>query len=221
MRISVSQKGWGGRWGAIALGTVALITPALIAPAAISPKAVSAPNPDPGPTSDPPVDPVIAPRPVPTLAELTAALDRQQWERASDLTWAMLERDVVARDGRAFRQFPCGELREIVDAWRQASGDRQGPAVQFRQWAALAARHPQRSDTEMAFRRFVGWDRDWQGVPGDRPLGYYPREAAWETGNVLTFGCGDAECRIPRTVVEETQPALYELFPRLNQCRIF
>lgn len=216
MRIFVSQKGWGARWGAIALGTLALITPAMGGL-----RAVSAPSADPNPTIDPALEPPAEPRPVPTLAELTAALDRQQWERASDLTWGMLERDVVATDGRAFRRFPCGELREIVDAWRQASGDRYGPAVQFRQWAALAARHPQRSDTEMAFRRFVGWDRDWGVVPGDRPLGYYPREAAWETGNVLTFGCGDAECRIPRTVVEETQPALYELFPRLNQCRIF
>jgi hypothetical protein len=212
-RKSSVDRGW-----AIALGTIAV---ALFIPGAIALTAVAAPNPDAEATSDPPLEPAIDSRPVPTLAELTAALDRQQWQQASDLTWAMLGREVAATDGRAFRRFPCGELREIVQAWRQASGDRQGPAVQFRQWAALAARHPQRSETEQAFRRFVGWDRDWQEVTGDRPLGHYPSEAAWETGNVLTFGCGDAECRIPRTVVEETQPALYELFPRLNQCRIF
>ncbi len=206
----------GGGWGAIALGSVALLAPVLS-----DRMAVAVPNTDANPTLDPPLEPPAGSRRVPALAELTAALDRQQWEQASDLTWAMLGREVAATDGRAFRQFPCADLRDIVQAWRQASGDRQGPAVQFRQWAALAARHPQRSDTEQAFRRFVGWDRDWAGASGDRPLGYYPREAAWETGNVLTFGCGDAECRIPRTVVEETQPALYELFPRLNQCRIF
>lgn len=36
---------------------------------------------------------------------------------------------------------------------------------------------------------------------------YFPVSDWWLTGEILTFGCGDYYCTIPRTVIEETVPA--------------
>lgn len=155
---------------------------------------------------------------VSSLSNLEAALQQQHWQQASDLTWARLEREVVSADGRAFRQFPCEELVAVDDLWRRASGDRYGFSVQRNLWATLARRYPRRDRTYEEFRRTVGW----MDVPETNayPVGYFPMEQFWETGRVLQFGCGDADCSFPRTEVEETRLALEYVFPRLRHCGI-
>lgn len=155
---------------------------------------------------------------VSSLDDIEAALEQQQWQQASDRTWAMLEREVSQTDGRAFRRFPCEELVAVDGLWRRASGDRYGFSVQRDLWATLARRYPLRDRTYDEFRRTVGW----MDVPEAEtyPVGYFPMQQFWETGRVLQFGCGDAECSFPRTEVEETRLALEYVFPRLWQCGI-
>ncbi|MBO9997671.1 MAG: GUN4 domain-containing protein [Cyanobacteria bacterium SID2] len=164
----------------------------------------------------PEIVPTPTPQPVPPISELERALQQQQWQQASDITWARLGRGEVLPDGREFRQFPCEELAEIDRLWRRSSGDRYSFSIQRDLWADLARQYPLRDRTYTEFRTAVGW----MDVSPQQPVGHFPSEQFWATGQILRFGCGDAACSFPRTEVEETRLALEFVFPRLLQCRI-
>jgi hypothetical protein len=190
--------------------------------AAANPEASPEASPPPTPefSVDPPVNPSPDPSQIPTLADLEAALNQRQWTRADELTLRILAQGYSLPDTRRFRQFPCTTLAEIDRLWRRASGDRYGFGVQRRIWASIGNRVTYRDETARQFKRQVGWDVEQTGPVDSRPIGYFPTEQFWATGRVLTFGCGDAECTIPRTVIEETESALDHIFPRLTQCRV-
>ncbi|WP_017659527.1 GUN4 domain-containing protein [Baaleninema simplex] len=162
--------------------------------------------------------PAIAPtpQPIPSMLELERALQQRQWQHASEMTWARLGRGAVLPDGRAFRQFPCAELAEIDALWRRSSGDRYGLSVQRNLWTLLARKYPQRDRAYTEFRETVGWTDSTRPYP----VGHFPNQAFWSTGEILRFGCGDAACSFPRTEVEETRLALEFVVPRLLECRI-
>ncbi|MEM6503104.1 MAG: GUN4 domain-containing protein [Cyanobacteria bacterium P01_C01_bin.89] len=169
--------------------------------------------------------PEAQPEQVPTLEMLEEALTQGNWQRGDELTWEILTGRMDRPDGRRFRQFPCDRLERIDRAWRQASGDRFGFSVQRRLWRHLMVRLGDQRETRQAFDREVGWLGSEHGVnprgdEGDLPLGYWPREQSWFSGNILRFGCGDEACSFARTVVEEQRPALEYIFPRLSQCRL-
>ncbi|MCG9886603.1 MAG: GUN4 domain-containing protein [Cyanobacteria bacterium] len=169
---------------------------------------------------DPPINPGPDPSQIPTLAELEAALSQRRWDRADELTLRILSQGYPLPDTRRFRQFPCNTLAEMDRLWRQASGDRYGFGVQRRIWASIGNRVNNRNETAQQFKRQVGWHVEQTGPIDSRPVGYFPTEQFWANGRTLAFGCGDAECTIPRTVVDETEAALDHIFPRLTQCRV-
>ncbi|MEM9771808.1 MAG: GUN4 domain-containing protein [Cyanobacteria bacterium P01_D01_bin.73] len=176
-------------------------------------------------TAQPVAQSEVQPEQVPTLEMLEEALEQEDWQRGDELTWQILTEGMDKPDGRRFQQFPCDRLERIDRAWRQASGDRFGFLVQRRRWRRLIIQLGDRREVRRAFDREVGWLESEYGVnprvdDEDLPLGYWPQEQAWFSGNILRFGCGDEACSFARTVVEEQRPALEYIFPRLSQCRL-
>ena len=161
---------------------------------------------------------------IPTMAALEEALGQRDWRRADGLTWRILHGGMENPDGRRFRQFPCDRLQQVDRAWRRASGDRFGFSVQRDLWASLMNRLGDRHRTRDEFDRAVGWRSESETTSETdqaiAPVGRWPEERLWLSGNVLRFGCGDVDCTFARTVVDETRPALEYIFPRLSQCRL-
>ncbi len=153
------------------------------------------------------------------IADMNIALEWQQWEIADRATWRVLGLLEDSPEGAQFRQFPCDLLKRVDDSWRHASNGRFGFSVQWRLWATLMNRLGNRAQTEVAFRRAVGWG-EGAGDGDASPAGHWPQEQLWRSGNILRFGCGDATCSFPRTTVEESRSALEYIFPRLSQCRL-
>ena len=65
----------------------------------------------------------------------------------------------------------------------------------------------------------IGWNLPTEEAIAIGKRGYFPVSDWWLTGEILTFGCGDYYCSIPRTVIEETVPAWNIVRSRWQDCQ--
>ncbi|TAD79783.1 MAG: hypothetical protein EA001_03310 [Oscillatoriales cyanobacterium] len=153
------------------------------------------------------------------LTRLQQLLADRQWQAASAATWAMLAPESRTDD---LLKTECELLLEVDHLWTQASAGRFGFTVQEQVWQRLSMTpsasdpNPDRADR---FRQRVGWDRFAPDSPeAQNNKGYFPSDKPLTTGKTLEFGCGDADCSIPRTEVEEQVSGIVGMLPALNRC---
>lgn len=162
---------------------------------------------------------------VPTaeLGKLEELLGQQQWQAASDLTWKIFNPE--GKHTRDMEPIACGTIDNVDRLWTDYSDGRYGFSVQRQVWQEIAATRRSTTPEEEAepvwptFYERVGWNLTPQEAIEKTQLGYFPISESWMTGEVLTFGCQDAECKIPNTVVEETIQAWDVVRSRWEECQ--
>jgi len=154
------------------------------------------------------------------IANLERLLAQQQWQAASHATWKIL--NPRGENTAELDPFPCATLENVDRLWTAYSNGHYGFSTQWDIWQDIAATRSTTTDNSesvwLQFYQRIGWDNTPQEAIAAGTRGYFPISEWWLTGEILTFGCGDYHCTIPRTTVEETVPAWDILQPRWQEC---
>ncbi len=98
----------------------------------------------------------------------TIAFDATTPETAFGNQWFKLSGSVVLGD------FPCQELRQIDQLWREASGDRFGFTTQNKIWHTVKRNnYPDQFRFYDTFQKHLGWS-DYPYQETTPPVGYFP-----------------------------------------------
>ncbi|HIK11567.1 MAG TPA: GUN4 domain-containing protein [Oscillatoriaceae cyanobacterium M33_DOE_052] len=158
------------------------------------------------------------------LGKLEQLLGQQQWQAASDLTWKIFNPE--GKNTRDMEPIACGTIDNVDRLWNNYSDGRYGFGVQRQIWEEIAASLASTAEPEQeaepvwpTFYQRLGWGLTPEEALETAKRGYFPVSESWMTGEILTFGCQDAECKIPNTVVEETIQAWDVVRSRWEECQ--
>lgn len=167
--------------------------------------------------------------PTATLADLEAQLAQQQWQAANDLTWKIF--NPQHSHTVDMEPIPCTTIDEVDRLWTVYSDGLYGFRVQGEIWQEITAtlntddaenvaeEVPEDNDAVWPiFSDRIGGNLSPEEAIETAKRGYFPISDWWLTGEILTFGCGDYYCTIPRTVIEETVPAWNIVRSRWQNC---